>query len=109
MGVQFPLVLSGGAGPDTLYGGSNDDELYGDEGSDQFLAGGGGDDLLDGGPGADNLGGGDGSDAADYTDRTAPVIATFDGRRTPTTAKRAKETGSRPTSRVSVAAVEMTP
>jgi hypothetical protein len=78
MGYQFPIVLSGGAGPDTLFGGPQDDDLYGDPGLDQ-LSGGGGDDTLDGGSGADTLSGSDGIDIVNYTARIAPVTATLDG------------------------------
>src|SRR4029450_6620035 len=73
-----PVVLSGGAGADTLWGGFNDDDLYGDEGVDE-LHGEGGDDWIDGGPEPDQLHGGDGSDIAAYDERVDPVTATLDG------------------------------
>jgi RTX calcium-binding nonapeptide repeat (4 copies) len=75
--MNFPVLLSGGAGADTLWGGLNDDELYGDDGVDE-LHGEGGDDWLDGGPDADQLHGGDGNDFAAYDERTNPVTATLD-------------------------------
>ena len=79
--MNFPVLLSGGAGADTLWGGLNDDELYGDDGVDE-LHGEGGDGWLDGGPGADQLHGGDGNDFAAYDERINPVTATLDILRT---------------------------
>lgn len=71
--------LRGGPGPDVLAGASQGDRLLGDEGNDT-LAGGGGSDLLDGGPGADQMSGGPGTfDRVDYSKRSRPVTATFDG------------------------------
>jgi hypothetical protein len=85
-GDQFPIVISGGAGPDDLYGGATDDKLYGDEGSDR-IAGYDGSDWLDGGPGADQIWGDGfnapeprpGVDAAAYDERVASVIVSLDG------------------------------
>jgi RTX calcium-binding nonapeptide repeat (4 copies) len=71
---NWAVVLSGGAGADTLWGGFNDDDLYGDEGVDEVH----GHDWLDGGPGADQLQGGGGSDIAAYDERVDPVTATLD-------------------------------
>ena len=104
--VKTPTVLEGGPGSDIIYGGGGPDEiwggcrtdptcdsspnsLHGGEGNDalhgaiasyDYLAGDSGDDLLDGGPGQhDNLYGGDGRDIADYSSRTAPIVASLDG------------------------------
>ena len=86
----LPVVVFAGAGGDNVYGGSLlDDVLLGEGGAD-LLYGGTGDDLLDGGPGPDRLvgdignttapTGGSGSATADYSDRTAAVIVSLDGR-----------------------------
>jgi Ca2+-binding RTX toxin-like protein len=84
----LPVVVFAGAGGDNVYGGSLDDALLGEGGAD-ILNGGTGDDLLDGGPGPDRLIGdfagatapmGGSGDVADYSDRTAPVIVSLDGR-----------------------------
>lgn len=58
---NFPNLLEGGAGNDTLYGGYQDDMLHGGDGSDQ-LEGNLGTDYLVGGIGFDTLIGGWGSD-----------------------------------------------
>ena len=104
--VKIPTVLEGGPGMDIIYGGGGPDEiwggcktdptcdsspnsLHGGEGDDSlhgadsasydYLAGDAGNDLLDGGLGHDNLYGGDGIDLADYSKRTAPIVASLDG------------------------------
>ncbi|MFZ4411367.1 MAG: calcium-binding protein, partial [Paracraurococcus sp.] len=59
--VVESVILSGGAGTDTLLGGAGDDSLAGGGGSDSLSAG-AGDDTLDGGTGADRMAGGSGND-----------------------------------------------
>jgi uncharacterized repeat protein (TIGR01451 family) len=100
----MPVVVSGGAGDDSLEGGSHDDALDGGPGND-FLSAGSGSDTVLGGPGddtidatgrstavadpcggipcppdaADTYSGGDGIDTITYDIRTDPVTATLDG------------------------------
>jgi Ca2+-binding RTX toxin-like protein len=59
--TNTPVMLSGGAGDDTLDGGGGNDALDGGDGNDS-LDGGVGDDVLTGGAGNDTLSGGAGDD-----------------------------------------------
>jgi Ca2+-binding RTX toxin-like protein len=102
--VKIPTVLEGGAGIDVFNGGGGPDEiwggcrtdpscdsssnsLHGGDGNDvlhgganyDYLAGDGGDDVLDGGLAKDTIHGGDGHDIADYSSRSAPIVASLDG------------------------------
>jgi Ca2+-binding RTX toxin-like protein len=62
-----------------VVGGSGNDRLIGNALANN-LEGGPGDDVLDGGLGPDVMAGGPGTDTADYSSRTAPVIASLDSR-----------------------------
>jgi hypothetical protein len=59
--IPPPVVLTGGAGPDTLDGAAGNDTLAG-LGGDDLLRGDAGDDVLNGGDGADTLNAGAGDD-----------------------------------------------
>ena len=64
-----PLVLTGGAGADTLIGGAGDDVMSGGAGDD-VLYGGAGNDTMDGGTGGDALYGEAGDDIVIGSDQT---------------------------------------
>ncbi len=67
------IVIIDGAVEDSLFG---IEIVYGGSGDDTFY-GGDEDNLFRGGPGADFLSGGLGRDAADYRDKTVPVVVTM--------------------------------
>jgi Ca2+-binding RTX toxin-like protein len=67
-----------GADVENLTGGTGNDRLTGTAGANT-LNGGSGNDVLDSGAGADLLLGGAGTDTADYSSRTARVVADPDG------------------------------
>ena len=93
-------VLTGGSAIDTLNGGADADRLDGGAGND-ILNGDSGDDTFVGGAsslGNDALTGGTGTDLADYSSRTASLSLSR-STASPTTARRASSTTSRPTSR----------
>jgi hypothetical protein len=69
LGVTTPLLISGGAGNDTLNGGDAGD----------VLDGGAGNDALNGGPGVDDYFGEDGDDSIEATDGNAERIACGNG------------------------------
>jgi Ca2+-binding RTX toxin-like protein len=71
--------MIGGAGDDTIVGTAANNRLVGGPGDD-LLRGKAGDDVLVGGPGRDWLFGDAGSDTADYSDRTASLHISLDGR-----------------------------
>jgi len=89
--VAINMVITGGAGNDTLSGGAGNDTLNGGDGRDT-LSGGAGDDTLNGndgndtfvegltsGVGNDTFNGGLGVDTLSYAGRTAAVTMTLDG------------------------------
>lgn len=71
-------LLMGGDASDQLNGGNGDDVLIGADGHDS-LSGDSGADVLQGGGGNDRLNGGSGRDTADFSDKSAPVIARLNG------------------------------
>lgn len=87
-GVSLPMVITGGAGNDTLRGGTGNDSLDGgagndvlfDIGGDDTLSGGAGDDTINATIGNDVLDGGDGNDLYNVVFTASPAaaqIATF--------------------------------
>ena len=80
VGTPHHDTLVGTKNHDVLCGLGGNDTLIGRGGND-LLDGGAGNDLLIGGGGSDTLLGGTGYDTADYSDHTAAVTVSLDGRR----------------------------
>ena len=80
VGTPHHDTLVGTKNHDVLCGLGGNDTLIGRGGND-LLDGGAGNDLLIGGGGSDTLLGGTGYDTADYSDHTAAVTISLDGRR----------------------------
>ncbi|HWT95805.1 MAG TPA: lytic murein transglycosylase, partial [Solirubrobacteraceae bacterium] len=81
-------TLNGGSGADVLLAGDGDDKAWGDNGTDRIeggagrdeLGGGGDADVLVGGAGPDAMRGDDGDDTVDFSQRTAKLRITNDGK-----------------------------
>ncbi len=65
---DFPLIVYGGEGDDTIRGGLGDDTLYGNAGADTFL-------NADEDDGSDTFVGGAGTDTVSYASRTNQITA----------------------------------
>ncbi|MCW2274642.1 Ca2+-binding RTX toxin-like protein, partial [Rhodoblastus acidophilus] len=63
------MTVQGGLGDDKVYGSASADVISGEDGADTLMGGGG----------ADALDGGAGVDTADFSDKTASVVATLNG------------------------------
>lgn len=85
-------TITGSSSNNTLYGGNSNDSITGGDGNDSLLgvsgsdtlSGGNGSDTLRGSTSGDSMIGGSGTDYADYTDKTAQVIAALNAGSTTT-------------------------
>ncbi|MFT5325355.1 MAG: VCBS repeat-containing protein [Planctomycetaceae bacterium] len=90
--IPIPLILSGGAGNDTLTGGDDDDSLDGGPGNDALSGGDGGDEFV-GGPGIDTFDFGPGDSIVDQAANEQVDLALNTGLNQTPTPDQLRQTG----------------